>query len=352
MGPGWWLTDAEFVVEQTGGAALIQHAMGTGTWFTDSHIASPTDSPEGSFLKMNTENGAYVVLDQYGNRSVFAHTDNTGSETRYLLSSRSDANGNETVYTYGAVVASDTYDPHALSQIVDPFGRQSSFVYANHMLSTVTDFAGRTTSYFYDGNGNLSSVELPAVQDEYGTPSSHPTVILGYDGALLTSYTNERGETQSFDYAYGSTLWQTTHYDGSVTTSNAFVTGGLLEPGEGQTPATAVDAVEVGTYITTRTSQRGYETDVTMNKKGMKLSETDPLGNQFKWTRDGDFGGEDVFATSFEYPMEVMGELETVTTSYRYADDTSQMTRLIHPGAQDDQDYSVQQHRSDDFSHR
>ena len=79
-----------------------------------------------------------------------------------------------------------------VTSIDDPFGQSTQFNYSAGRLTEVRDSAGRSTSFSYDGDGNLSQIQLP---------DPDAGITLGYDGEhKLTSWTNPEGDVTSFEY--------------------------------------------------------------------------------------------------------------------------------------------------------
>jgi YD repeat-containing protein len=59
--------------------------------------------------------------------------------------------------------------PDALSEMVEPGGRTTTFAYSDGRLQTITDFAGRVTAMTYDAAGRLTTVTRPD-PDGSGSP--------------------------------------------------------------------------------------------------------------------------------------------------------------------------------------
>ena len=94
----------------------------------------------------------------------------------------------------------------ALKSITDPTGRAQTFEYDDDKLKYIRDFADRTTTLNYD-DGVLSEVIKPD-----GTSQ-----LFGYDAAtgLLTSRTDELGQTTYFEYDNLNRISRTILPDGS-----------------------------------------------------------------------------------------------------------------------------------------
>ncbi len=145
FGRGWQLSGLDQLVAQTGGL-LLARSDGTTLWFADNgsggYLHAEGDDTYATLVK--NANLTYTLSDTHGNQTNFSSAG--------LLTSRVDAHGNTTSYTYTSGL---------VTQITDPFGRSTNLAYTSSRLTSVTDFAGRTATLAYDGSGRLTSITQP-----------------------------------------------------------------------------------------------------------------------------------------------------------------------------------------------
>jgi uncharacterized protein RhaS with RHS repeats len=131
---------------------------------------------------------------------TFTLTDHLGQSTHFnadgLLTSRVDLNGNATTYVYtdadGDGISND------ISQIVDPYGRSTSYSYDSGYVDSITDFAGRSTLLQYE-SGRLTSIIEPDPDGPGPLPS--PITSLSYDeSGKLSTILDPVGDVQSVAY--------------------------------------------------------------------------------------------------------------------------------------------------------
>ena len=126
FGRGWQLAGLDQLVSQTGGMLFVR-SDGTTLWFADNgsggYLHAEGDDTYSTLVK--NANLTYTLTDTHGNQTNFSSAG--------LLTSRVDANGNTTSYTYTSGL---------LTQITDPFGRNTTFTYTSGRLTSVTRFRG------------------------------------------------------------------------------------------------------------------------------------------------------------------------------------------------------------------
>ncbi|MCL4202198.1 MAG: hypothetical protein KJ000_06870 [Pirellulaceae bacterium] len=86
------------------------------------------------------------MTDRQGGRSNF--------NQQGLLTSRLDRVGNATTFDYIDLDSDGV--PDALSEMVEPGGRTTTFAYSSGRLDTITDFAGGVTAMTYDAANRIT----------------------------------------------------------------------------------------------------------------------------------------------------------------------------------------------------
>ena len=130
-----------------------------------------------------------------------------------LLQATADRNDNMTSYEYD--------EQNRLVRVTDPVGKQTRLAYANGKLVSVTGPAGRVTTFNVDAAGDLALVTFP---DE--TERS-----FAYDARhLMTSQTDPRGFTNTYEYNSVGHAIGSTQSDGSVRSIVPSQSIGLVEP--------------------------------------------------------------------------------------------------------------------------
>jgi YD repeat-containing protein len=125
---------------------------------------------------------------------TFSLTDQQG-----LLTSRLDGVGNATTFSY--IDLNSDGVPDALSEMVEPGGRTTTFAYSNGRLETRTDFAGRVTAMTYDAAGTLRSrVEPSSATQQFGAALANISAGQGTQSNRATRYTARFGHlTKTLD---------------------------------------------------------------------------------------------------------------------------------------------------------
>jgi YD repeat-containing protein len=103
-----------------------------------------------------------------------------------------------------------TYDSLALSSILDPFNRRTTYAYdGSGNLQRIQDHAGRVTTFTVDGSGNLTQVTTPELC----------LTQLVYDGDhRMTAYVDPAGNRTSYSYDIVNRVTSVTRPRGEVTT--------------------------------------------------------------------------------------------------------------------------------------
>ncbi len=147
---------------------------------------------------------------------------------------------------------------------------------AFNRLTSTTDERGNTTSYEYDARGNkVAMTDIYGLTTRYAYNNHNKLIKTTYpDGTVesksydamdnLLSETDKEGYTTTYEYDAADRLVKTTYPDGSTTT-NTYDAAGRL---------------------TSTTDQNGHTITYTYDAVGNKLSQTDALGNETKYTYD------------------------------------------------------------------
>ena len=194
LGKRWRLDYVDrLVVQETG--ALWVGGDANLFWFyklPDGSYLAPEGQLRGAALVANG-GGSFILTDRQGGQSHF--------DQPRLLTSRQDRLGNATTFSYIDLDSDGV--PDALSEMVEPGGRTTTFAYSGGRLQTITDFAGRVTTLTYDAAGRLTTVTRP---DSDGSGS--PELQFTYDGVTsqMTSYTTATGATTTLQYDAAGTL--------------------------------------------------------------------------------------------------------------------------------------------------
>ena len=210
-------------------------------------------------------------------------TDSTGKLTKYTYDTR--GNILSTTDPAGAITQY-TYDSKGnIISITAPNGGTTTMAYdANNNLISVTDPSGQTTTQTYDNSGNMTSQtdangtttfqynslnQLIAVTDSTGKQTKYT-----YDanGNRLSS-TDANGNTTTYDYNYKNQLIQTTDAAG-FKTAFTYGTGGCSSCGGGSDKLTSI------------TDAKNQTTSYQYDQNGRLIKETDPLGNSTSYTYD------------------------------------------------------------------
>jgi YD repeat-containing protein len=197
FGRGWQLAGLDQLAAQTGGVLLVK-SDGTTLWFADNgsggYLPAEGDTTYATLVKNGDQ--SYTLSDTHGNDTNFSSTG--------LLTSRVDANGNTTSYTYTSGL---------LTQITDPFSRTTTLSYTSNRLTGVSDYASRSATLAYDGSGRLTSITQPD-PDGAGAQSA-PVTTFGYDATTheLTSVTDALSQVTGYTYGTHGRLTQITRPD-------------------------------------------------------------------------------------------------------------------------------------------
>lgn len=230
------------------------------------------------------------VLDD-GSSQVTHYTYNTYGR----VTSRTDPDGRETVYTYASngidlvqvqqktatgfdTLAGATYNSqHEPLTTTDAAGATTSYTYnARGQRTAVTDALGETTHYQYDDNGYLLAVI---------NPLGHAARSFTYDayGRVATS-TDEAGYTRRFRYDALDRV-VSIRYPDRTSTHYAWNRLDLASVTDRQGHTTRYDYNAERSLIAV-TDSLGHTTSYGYYPNGKRHTMTDPAGNVTTWTRD------------------------------------------------------------------
>jgi RHS repeat-associated protein len=272
FGGGWWLDGLDQLVSSDAGALLV-HGNGDALWFP-SNVSGGYEHAAGdiSFCTLvKNENETYTLTAKNGTKSYFSSAG--------LLTTVSDVNGNTLHYEYIDADDDDVIDE--ISQITDPFDRETTFSYINGNLDAFEDFAGRMTTIDYT-DGLLAAVILPDPDGE--DPLESPIAHYGYDEEtlLLASWTEPNGNETTYTYDSDRLrLNSITHPDSTTWQLVPQQTIGLAT-GAGNIIGSPTEA------FGQITDERGKVWQFKTDRFGNIIDWIDPLGNETKYLRNAD----------------------------------------------------------------
>lgn len=198
-------------------------------------------SPPGVTSRLVQNGGLFRVDERFG-RTVHFNADKK-------VSSLSDADGNQTSFTY---------ESGRLQSVSDSFGHTLTFAYAGNLLSSISDSAGRSVSYGYDGNADLVSYTDPEGKVwDYGYDGVHCLLTVRNPRAVTTV-------TNVYD-SQGRVMTQTVPRQSGSVSYNLYFSG----------------------YRNIEEDALGSQTVYYFDEKRRLLSVIDALGNQVDKAYDG-----------------------------------------------------------------
>lgn len=301
------------------------------SYYTDNHIKSVTD-PGGrmtayayqsngllSTVTDNIGNKTTTTYDTYGNPNKFTCAGPNGTivattsatyDTLGLgnLISSTDANNNETSYTYD--------NRRLMLTRVDPFGKTTKWAYdSNGNLLSLTDRNGNVTQYAYNNLGHLLSVQVPT-DNVVQTPNG-PTGLTQFSYDTRDWLTGVMDQLQNLtSYGYDADGRKT-----SVTNPLQVVVSQAKYDGAGRATA-QIDALgnttnfgydQVGRLqysqdpLYSAQNPNQYSVDYTYDLAGRKLSLTNKDGNAFEFG----YSATDGLPTTFTYPSTRYSQIKT-----------------------------------------
>ena len=205
-----------------------------------------------------------------------------------LLSRLVDRNGNEVNVARDATGRVDHVD--------DDFGRSLDAVWVGDHISTVTDDTGRVFTYAYDSNDDLVSVtDFNGLVTTYTYDAEHRMLTMtAPTGFVVTNTYDAQGRVVEQDQsdglstylAYGAGWVDVTDAAGTVTRD---VYDGYLLASETVAYGTSLAATTSYEYddannLVKMTDAAGNAFTYAYNRKGLKTSETGPLGYEQHWS--------------------------------------------------------------------
>jgi RHS repeat-associated protein len=266
------------------------------------------------------------VTDPLGNATSYAY-DVKGNKT-----SQTDANGNVTRFEYD--------DQGHLTKTIDPQDNSTTYSYGTsgcsscgggtNKLTSLTDAKGQTTSYQYDLAGHLTQETDPLSKN----------TIYGYDtvGNMVTR-TDANNSTITYSYDALKRLTKKTYPDASTVNYNYDSVGRLTSASNAD--VTYSYAYDNADRVTSVTDSRGYTIayryDLLGNRTAMTLQPNTP--DQRITTYGYDSAGRLTTIGSnagvFTYGYDTLGRRTSIkypnniTAAYVY-DDASRLTSLTH----------------------
>jgi RHS repeat-associated protein len=316
LGYGWSFSfGMSLSADPNSGVVTIGQEEGSQVVFTPVNGAY-TAPPRVQATLTHNGDGTYTFTRQQRTRFTFdasgrltAESDLDGNVltgsygTDGHLASMTDSSGRAMTFTSTA--------SGLISSATSPGGKKVSYEYdKDGNLGSVTDASGGVTTFGYDGSHRMTSVITP-VQSAQTDPKS--TNIIYDTTGRVVSQTDPEGHETAFSYSGNPSTpsgGTTTITDpvGVVTTDN--YNHGLLTSttvGSGDDAATTTytyDPVSLG--VTAMTDATGRTWTYTYNAAGNRTSQTDPAGNVTTWQYDS---LDDVTATT---------DPNGVTTAYSY----------------------------------
>lgn len=194
-----------------------------------------------------------------------------------------------------------------LVKLVDPLLRELVYTYdAQDDLKSFTDARGNTMTYTYDGSHNLT-----VINDRRG----NDMVTNVFDGmGRVTSQTNARNKTWSFDYQLDGTT-TVTDPDNNDTIYEYNEHFWLVKRIDPDTLFETYEYDESGNR-TKVTNKRGFSTDFTYDERGNLLTTTDALLNTKTYAynaRDQVTSIVDALSRETKFAYDPLGNLATTT---------------------------------------
>jgi YD repeat-containing protein len=273
-------------------------------------LATVTD-PDGQVTVQNTYNSSGQVTSQQdgdGNVTSLAYTTTSGGLAETDVT---DPNGGITTYLYGGGMLLQEISPrnettsyayNSFGQpvsVTDPLGRITTMAYdsSGNLISETSDL-GSIQSWTYDGNDNLLSYDNADSQtttytynsmDEMLTQTTPGGQVTQYaynpDGSLASA-TDARRNTTTYAYASDGMLQSATNPDGDTTSYTYDSMGYPLTVTDPASRITSYgyDSAEQMTSVTTPAGTTGYGYDA----DGNLTSITDPDSHTWSYTYNAD----------------------------------------------------------------
>ena len=350
------ITDAagattQYQHDDRGNVVKVIDAAGQATSFTyddRGNIASVTDPTGARSSTTHDDNGNVLAqTDTAGKTTTYTYdsqnhplsvTDPLGNITKYTYdlkgnkTSQTDANGNVTQYGYD--------DQDHLVTTVDALGNATTYAYGAtgcascgggaDKLTSLTDAKGQTTSFQYDLLGRLTQET-----DSVGKSTSYLYDAVGN----LISKTDANGGTIAFSYDAEKRLTKTIYPDGSAQSYAYDPVGRILAATNSNVGYTY--AYDAAGRVTSVADSRGYTIaylyDLVGNRKKMTVQPSSPDERIISYAYDvaGRLTGITSNAGTFTYAYGALGRRSSlaypnrITASYSY-DSAGRLISLNH----------------------
>ena len=276
----------------------------TSFGFPFSFFYQPTYTPEPGVFGKLTSNGCGLLVRSGTGVACFLSLDINYSPTAYQytdpygrvytmtasgqLQSIKNLDGN--VLTFGANGITSSAGNLSVAFARDAQGR----------IEQITDPAGKIFRYTYDGNGDLTSVALPATDiplryeydpghlfrkgiDARGNPEATNTY---FPNGRLQSITDAMGKTTSYSYDLVNNITTTTHPDNTGTTIQRFDSNGMLLSETNPLNRTKSYTYDANRNKKTETDALNKTTTYDYDANGHLKSVTDPLNKTISYVNN------------------------------------------------------------------
>jgi len=295
LGPKWLHSyDCDILVDGSGNGTVY---WGNGSVCTfmknvDGSYTAPTGIHDilHMYKTLGSNNAPGHPYYQITSKGQTAFTFSPGTAANFFrLSSISDEN-------YNTITISYVSGTNLVQTITDATGRALTLSYIGTQLTYVVDPLNREWIFSYDGNGNLATIDLPAINGlgyamTFGYNSSHD----------VTNCKDLRGNQATFFYNTDNTLqWEKDNlgnqtsfsYSASATTitdPNGHTTVQTYSANRLSSVTDALNYTEYYTYdtannITQKQDRRGYQWNATYDGMGNTLTAKDPYSNTATYT--------------------------------------------------------------------
>ncbi len=295
FGDRWWLDDLDMLVVGQDGVMLVK-GDNTAGW-----IAADGN---GGYVGFN---GSTLVENQDGS---FTLTHREGGSDEFnasgLLTSRIDAQGNETTFAYTS---------GKISSITDPLGRVTTFAYSGGLVSTITDPFNRITTLTHLGS-KVTSITLPDPDGAGGEDA--PVWSYEYDAGgrgLMTEVTNPNDASITYEYDFAGQFHEETYPNSATRVLTPVDLVGLVDLTQtGYDVGHLASLPSAADAVATRTDQYSADWTYTTDSYGFTTSATDALGQTTLYERDS--AGRITRIT--EPDPDGAGSLGQIITEYQY----------------------------------
>lgn len=278
-------------------------------------------------------NTVTTTYDSFGR--VVSQSDGAGSVTTFSYTTTSGGLPETDVTDPNGGITSYVYSGGMLQEVVDPMNGTTGYVY-NGLAEpvSVTDPLGGATTMSYDGSGNLTSLTDPLGHERQWTYDSHDNVL---------SYQDSNGNTTNYAYNLMDEITSATAPPpGGETTYVYDASGNLVSSTDPRGNVTGANAAAyTSTYGYDSSGQLGSVKDpdgnitgYTYDTMGFPLTVTDPLGHVTSYAYDSDERVSRVTAPGgglTKYAYDLAGNLvsrtdpDSNTWSYAYDGDNRLM---------------------------